>query len=547
MTGRSALPLPPLFASLAGVVSCLLFAAGGVHAATHTVTQNGDAGIGSLRWAVEQANAAPAGEAQEIRFSLAEPFRQITLVTPVVVSHPDVSILGVATPSLASPGRIRIGVTNPNGFGLLVLNSQVNRLTLRDLDLGPSMRVDGGGRGGCLDARFVSPTFTQITLERMMFSGCVALSDTGAPQGGAVYANGNVVVRDSEFRDNRVVWIAGQDDSLERAFGGALAMERGLLTVLNTSFVANAAQARHSGSEARAAGGAVAYTQANGFGMTFDRVQFLDNRAQGVECGTSSDALCDVRGLGGAVFSRAASTVLRRSGFHGNGAYQGAAVYQFGFESFGFDGRLDLDNVFFNGGEALAGTVYLAGATARLRQRNVTYHDISIDERFAFDTRNVPILYATNGARVDVSHSVLIGRVNRTEATQNTPLCLRDGPDPSIQGNSFAIEPVDPNIGVHSCAFLGTTRVTLADVGIPETGRWDFEPRGLALENGAAGAPSPSDWSRCSPTDALGRTRNIDADGDGTASCDVGALEGLAMEPAIFANGFEQAAIALLR
>lgn len=515
--------------------AALLAASMGAQAATHTVTQNGDAGIGSLRWAVEQANAAAAGEAQEIRFQLAKPFRQINLVTPVEVTHPNVSILGIATPSLDSQGRIRISVTNSTGFGLLVLTSRAARFTLRDLDLGPSENFLG--TGGCINARQVSPSFGQITIERVVFSGCVAQSSSSlAPEGGAVYANGSVLVRDSLFFDNRVEWLAGSNASLDRAFGGALAMERGLLTVLDTTFESNIAAALPFGSAPRAAGGAIAYTQANGFGMSFERVLFVDNRAQGVECGSSGDGACDVQGFGGALFSRAASTVLRRSVFARNAAVEGAAIVQIG--DAGFEGRLDLDNVVFNGGAAFRGTVWLGGE-ARLRQRNVTYHDIDFDDRGATSpSSKIPVLYMTGG-RVDASHSVLIGRINRTASTQSSPLCLGFGPAAPIQGNSLAVEPLDPNTGTHSCAFLGTTHVALADVGIPETGRWDFEPRGLALENGAAGAPSALVWSRCSPFDAFGRTRNIDADGDDTASCDVGAIEGLAPTPELFADGFE--------
>lgn len=543
MTGRSALCLPRLFASLAGALSCLLLAVGDVQAATHTVTQNGDAGMGSLRWAVEQANAAPAGEAQEIRFSLAEPFRQINLVTPVTVTHPNVSILGIATPTLDSPGRIRIGVTNPNGFGLLGLTAQVTRLTLRDLDLGPSR--NGLGKGGCLDAEAVSPTFSQIRIERVVFSGCLAETGlSGVAEGGAVFANGSVLVREARFVDNRARWIGDPAPQGARATGGALAMERGLLTVIDSSFENNAAEAS-PGFGGQTRGGAVAYTAANSLGITFERVLFADNRAGDIHCGTGDSPPCS--GDGGAIFSLAASTAVRRSAFARNAAVTGAAVYQLGSSEFGLDGRLDLDNVVFNGGIAFRGTVYLAGDTARLRQRNVTYHDISFDERNVVSPSNkIPLLWVSGG-RVDVSHSVLIGRVNRTASTQNNPLCLGFGSPPAIQGNSLALEAIDPDSGTHSCAFLGTTRVTLADVGIPESGRWDFEPRGLALENGAVGAPSPSDWARCSPTDAFGRARPIDADGDGTAGCDVGAVEGLAIEPAIFANGFEQSAMALLR
>mgnify|MGYP005751159915 CR=1 FL=1 len=516
--------------------AALLAASMGAQAATHTVTQNGDAGIGSLRWAVEQANAAPAGEAQEIRFQLAEAFRQINLTGRLVISHPNVSIQGLATDSLDSAGRIRIANPGAAGSGVFELLAAVTRFALRDVDLGPAVRTTYR-RGGCLDAETVSPTLSQITIERVVFSGCVAQTSSSlAPEGGAVYANGSLLVRDSLFVDNRVEWLAGSNASLDRAFGGALAMERGLLTVLDTTFESNIAAALPFGSAPRAAGGAVAYTQANGFGMSFERVLFVDNRAQDVECGSSGDGVCDVQGFGGALFSRAASTVLRRSVFARNAAVEGAAIVQIG--DAGFEGRLDLDNVVFNGGAAFRGTVWLGGE-ARLRQRNVTYHDIDFDDRSATSpSSKIPVLYMTGG-RVDASHSVLIGRINRTAFTQNTPLCLGFGPAAPIQGNSLAVEPADPNTGTHSCAFLGTTRVALADVGIPETGRWDFEPRGLALENGAAGAPSALDWSRCSPFDAFGRARNIDADGDDTARCDVGAIEGLAPSPELFADGFE--------
>ncbi|MCK7594604.1 hypothetical protein [Pseudomarimonas salicorniae] len=552
MTGRSALPLPPLFASLAGVLSCLLFAAGGVQAATHTVTQNGDAGIGSLRWAVEQANAASAGEAQEIRFSLAAPFRQIILASEILITHPDVSIHGLATGALDSPGRIRI--SSVRGSGVLELGAAVTRFALRDLDLGPTVRTSDR-RGGCLDAEVVSPIFSQITIERVAFLGCTVSAGLGPVEGGALYANGNVVIRDALFRDNRAEWL-GNSQSVRgfAAHGGAVAMEFGLLIVIGTTFERNTASSNNRDGFRGAGGGAVAYTAANRGGMSFSGTLFVENTVQGTDCQAVPQGVsaCSVFGDGGAVFSRASSTVLRRSVFARNQAFGGSAVHQRSYPSEGFGGRLDLDNVVFNEEKVYRAVVSLLGGSARLRQRNVTYGAIvlaTLSQVPGFLRPYYMIELADAGA--DVSHSVLFGHVSNEDGSAVVwPFCDQGGfpkPPPPIQGNSLSVESLDLAMGTHSCAFLGATSVSLADVGIPETGRWDFEPRGLALENGAAGAPSPSDWSRCSPTDALGRARNIDADGDGTASCDVGALEGLAMEPAIFANGFEQAAMALLR
>jgi hypothetical protein len=522
----------------------LLLAGGSTLAATHTVTQNGDAGTGSLRWAVQQANAGVAGELQRIDFSLAEPFRQINLTSRLLVSHPNVEINGLQTASLGSPDRIRVGNPATEGSGVFELTAAVTRFALRDLDLGPATRTTYR-RGGCLDAEAVSPTFSQITLERVVFSGCTVRGGNVRVEGGAVYANGGVLIRDSLFFGNRAESLGSIDPNAGfLAFGGALAMERGLLTAIDSTFEGNIAEAPVGGGTFVAGGGALAYTAINGSGMTFQGVLLVDNRAGATACQPSSAAICEVLGFGGAVYSEAASTVFRRSVFARNGAFRGAAVYQLGLQSQGFDGRLDLDNVVFNQGTAYEGTVRVQGDSARLRQRNVSYHDISLTDGvgvpFIFD--EVAFVHLNGNARVDVSHSVLFGRVNRiVGAGRNSPLCATDQSMPSvpIQGNSLVDEPINMGSGTFSCAFLGATRIALAQVGIPTTGGWDFELRGLALENGAAGAPSSLDWSRCAPQDAFGRSRPIDADGNGTASCDVGAIEGLALDPEVFKNGFE--------
>lgn len=524
----------------------LLIANADSSAAIFTVTQNGDAGVGSLRWAIDQANASPTGETQEVRFNLTPAFSQITLTSAITISRPDLLVTGIQTPEFDAPERIKVSSPSVSvQSGVFVLAANVTSFTLRDVNLGPSGRRSP--RGGCIDASLVNPLFTQMTIERVQFDGCSV--ETGLDTaGGAVFVNGSVLLRGSRFVNNRVRTQGGVGNTAARASGGAVAMEQGFLIVQDSTFSANVAESREPDRFSDyGRGGAIAYVGFNNGGVTIIDSDFFNNRAGRYECSGTSAELCRVRGFGGAISSFALSTTLQRSALVANEAIEGAAIYALGGSS-DPTRALDLQNVALLGGVAYRGLV-LVELNVNLRQRNVSYDRVRVTDAEILSPKAAFLVFRNifnnpgGASQVGASHSVLFGRVNPDfSSSGQAKLCDSTALNVLIQGNSLIADIDDPKILPGSCAFLGATSTSLGQMGIPADFNvaWDLQPRAAAVDNGAAGAPSQSDWTRCSTIDLNGTPRPVDASGNGSAECDIGAVEALPPADRIFANGFDQ-------
>lgn len=520
-----------------GLALLLCLTSGHALCATHVVTQNGDAGVGSLRWAVDQANAGAAAEPQQIRFELPPAFRQIVLSGPaLLVSHPDVSIEGLATGHLSDPSRISIRSTRANtDGGVLVTAPGALQLRIAHLNLGPSHRQSR--QGGCVDASSLSGISAQLEIEYVYFEGCL-VSTTGRTAGGAVFANGNLSLRRSGFHENRVESMGGDPTVGFGAFGGAVAMESGVLVVVEGVFTGNAAVARASSASAqsRGHGGAVAYLGANNGGVLVDDGTFIDNLAGRSQCdGSLQRPVCRLQGWGGALYTRAASTELRTSVFSRNRAMLGGAAMLEGSGG-NIVRRLSLENSALYASFSFQGAFALSGSDARLRQRNSTLHNVEVGDAFG-----TAFLYLSQGAQVEASHSMLFGSVHvQSPGAGVQRHCWRnsEGWTVPIQGSSLIVESALSG-SAHSCSFLGTTPIASAHLaGLEESGSAAIGP-GLAVDNGAPGTPSALDWSRCAPRDYYNLVRPQDGDGDGDARCDIGAVELDTYTPHLFGNGFE--------
>ena len=494
--------------SLAAALT-LLMATAPASAIDIVVSSAADDGPGSLRAAIDSANAGDPNTPVRILLQLPEGSRTISAsLDAPAISHPDVSIIG---PAIGFDGeRVRLESAVPNNVALLRLAESVRRFTLQDVDLAQGGSDSGPG---CLDG-IALPLNAEINLTRVRMSDCQQLRSSDSAFGGAVALNGTVTIEDSQFTENRVF-------SLDGAVGGALSHAIGTLTIRRSLFRGNLANSAPTPSAGF--GGAIGLVQ---FGspsrLVLDEVAFEGNRAD----------------LGGAVHTRIPEADITRSSFLGNAAAFGSAIHA-SAPNLQAATRLSLGSVSFIGNQASqAGAVDVQGTTAILRQRNVTYQanvagDSSVDRPGAH--------LSVRGARIQDTHSTLFAQLasevngGPTGAAAACAISLAPGPVVIGGANLFA----DGSCTAFDASGANLVNADLIAIGFSDRGVAFVElgENSDALDAGVALAPDDGDFSRCTATDALRTPRPSDGDLDGTARCDVGAFE-LDLS-GIYRDGFE--------
>jgi hypothetical protein len=146
--------------ALVGLVIVLPMVAGGLgampaHAATFTVTNTNDAGAGSLRQAITNANATPAADVVNFNIPGAGP-HTITPATPLPVITRPLTINGASEPDFAGTPVVQLNGTaaGPGADGLNVANaapaSVIRSVAINRFDRhGIVLRSDGNTVEGC--------------------------------------------------------------------------------------------------------------------------------------------------------------------------------------------------------------------------------------------------------------------------------------------------------------------------------------------------------------------------------------------------------------
>ncbi|MGR8934574.1 MAG: choice-of-anchor Q domain-containing protein [Gammaproteobacteria bacterium] len=134
---------------------------GGANAATFTVTNLNDAGAGSLRQALLDANGAAGADTIDFQAGLNG---TITLTTGQLAATDDVTITG--------PGAATLAVSGNNASRVLQINGFSTDVTISGLSLTAG---NAAGKGGCLN----SPSAGSLTLSNVSISNCVATGDGG--------------------------------------------------------------------------------------------------------------------------------------------------------------------------------------------------------------------------------------------------------------------------------------------------------------------------------------------------------------------------------
>lgn len=317
-----------------GLVLTIVSAA---QAATFTVTNTDDSGPGSLRQAVEDANAAPGADV--INFQIA------TLPDAVVLFSGE--LLVTDSVDIQGPGAADLGVIGNTSSRIFHLeNGQaVIDVTISGLSLITGSADQGAG---ILDVA-----------ENLVLDSVVFTNNSATSNGGALWASGstNLTIRSCRFSNN----TADLD-------GGAIYVENlgGPLLIEDTTIASNLA--------GRNGGGALFFTASGA--ITFDRSTVSGNIATGAGGGLYVDGAFD-RGTASSPF------VFRSSTLSGNNATDGAGAY---FNQPVGPASFEHSTVASNTASGTGGGIFVAAASITLDQTIVGDNTATTDNDLANDS-----------------------------------------------------------------------------------------------------------------------------------------------------------------
>ena len=479
----------------------LLILPGLLPAATFTVTSTGDTSDpGTLRWAIEQHNAA--GGNNEIVFAPSLAGQTIVIADPTIPG----ALPTIFGASLSIDGSAAPGITiDRNGGGRLFLVNSTVSMTLRGLTL---RNARGAFGGSCFRATNAP---IAVLFERVRFTDCESFEGASFDTlGGAVLVDfgnaGTLTIRDSEFIGNR---MESQNNS---GLGAAVYANVGQIRIERSLFELN--RIANAGS-AFVAGGAV-YVE-NGEADLYDNI-FTSNQSE--------------LGAGGALALSLlpdSSSFVERNTFVNNVADTGAAAWvatRISGDDFPF---FNFSNNTFLGNSASA----FPGATLWIRQGDMILGNNS------FIQNDNP-----TGGAAHMGHAP--GNTNFLSVWNNL-----FGPASSDACRTSSGSPAPfPSAGYNllpdtSCGINGFNDI-IGDAGPfmpldhyggqvptvpPDSGN-------LAIDAGNPQPIGPGNAALCRQTDARGVSRPGDGDADGNPVCDIGAFE-WAQEVPIFFDSFE--------
>lgn len=458
----------------------LLAASGAAHASSFTVANANDAGPGSLRQAITDANADPnephtitipasSGGSFDIVLQSALPIvtRSLTLTSQQPSTQIRVPAAGFLRFSRLGGGEFRMS----------------NLVVSRDTGIIPTI-----ARGGCLSSTDASGVNGwSMIIADSVFANCAASSASGDALGGSIYTNGDTEIVDTVFQLSRAQSTTGA------ARGSAIYASRGALSLTRVTFLVS-----NSTGQTLATG---AVDLAAGTSLTALDTEFISNFTS---AGNGSTG-------GGAIYAVNASLDLSRVSFTGHNAQTGTAIYAEG-------GELLLQNASFyrnfapSSAMGLPGTVAASGIVA---MRHTAFWD-NTGHFFRFGGS----IFAFSG-NVFVAPNLCFGLTGQIPAGARANF----GTGSCADGTSFS--GADPRAEAFG-------RVAPTDA-VPVITFGDGSPVRDAY---GVLAPSSSDFNLPGELDARLQNRPRDDNGNGLAEADAGPTESARLIP-IFSNGFE--------
>lgn len=467
-----------------------LLAAGFADSAVYTVDSVADDGSeGTLRWAMEQSNLNTA-EADQIVFDASLAGQTILFASSQISANlPQVFSTEVTIDGSDAPGL----TIDRNGGPRIFILSASNIVTIKNLTL---TNADGLFGGSCVRISADTPT---VVIDTVVFQNCITREASNQGFGGAIYADmaagGSLAVRRSALNGNVARGGAGE------VYGGAIYARGGTVSLTDSRLSENATIDDNNALEM---GGAAYFRDLE---LTVNRNVFTRNN--------------NAQGAGGAlaVNIRPSDTArLNGNVFVDNTAELGAALWT-GTQTIDGAPAIDLTNNQFianNAGPSnTAGAIYFRDGTIRMRNNTFDINSASGGgaAHLAYRSGASPVVFS------DVWNNAF-GRAfgPACKASTGSPVSF-----PSAGYNLFPDS---------SCQISGTGNVIDPDARFLE-----LEPNGgpvftvrpvagnPAIDGGNPAAPSGGDWTRCAVEDARLASRPVDADGDGSAVCDMGAFE----------------------
>lgn len=499
--------LAPRASALAGLIGLSLSAASlPVLADTFTVTTTADSGAGSLRSAIDAANAA-SGNIHSIVFSLPAG-SQISVASEL----PAITKAGVSIGSVSGP-RVTVRATANNP--LLRVGATNTLLTLNNLVMADGRRVGGGG---CLLAEPPGGNAT-LVLNQVAVAGCLGLRNDlfRSAQGAAVLVFArDVNINDSIFEFNTFATAApGQEFNVA---GGAVALiadSARRLLIDGALFELNQANGGATASQPAALGGSI-YV-GGGARLQMDRVNMAESYAFG------QNGVGDARG--GAIYAEG-SVFIEDSLFFQGGSARGLITV----ESDDRSRTLELRNTSFNEVEAFS------DAVVRSNLASVTLRNSGFSE--TRDGRPEGSELRVDALPGQATPSLL--RLSNTlfaRSPQGANAACSVGSNVTVENSFNLSDHAAPGCGIRSTAL--PLNLDGFDQPSDRFGGWLLvRGNSRVIDFGNPATPSLADWSTCATRDARGVTRPIDATSPGIlAVCDVGPVE--YERVILFSDGFE--------
>jgi hypothetical protein len=457
----------------------LLTLTSAAHASNFMVTNANDAGPGSLRQAITDANAdsnephtitiqAAGGGSFDIVLQSALP-----IVTRSLTLRSEQPSTLVRVPAAGFLRFTRLG-----GGEFRMSNLRVFR------DSSITSTID---RGGCLrstDASGVNDW--SMIISNSEFTNCAARSTSGDAQGGAIYNNGDTEIVDTLIRTSNVQSLTA------RAQGSAIYLSGGRLELTRVRIISNG-----SSGQTEASG---AVHLASGTTLVALDTEFANNLTAATNSTTR----------GGAVTGVNANVSLARVSFTGHNAEIGTAVLAEG-------GVLNIENASFHRNFAPLGSLFpgAVAASGSVSVRHAAFWDNTA--HLVLPSASI----AGFSGNVFVAPNVCGGVVGRIPAAARANF----GTSTCADGPSFSS--ADPRVEAFG-------RVAPTDA-VPVITFGDGSP---VREAYGVLSPSSSDFNLPAELDARLQNRPRDDDGNGVAEADAGPSESGRLI-GVFSNGFE--------
>lgn len=479
--------------------------------AIYHVTSSNDSGPNSLRQAILDGNQlTAAGDIVEIYIDLDSDDR-IELAS----SLPE---LGTSKILIQGNAATRAVIDGQQAYPILHAKQSVDQLIIRHLEL----RQGGGtNAGACLYSESEGP----IRVDDVAFVDCLATDAAGAADGGAIAMNsGKLTVLESQFFNNVAEGKYAHGGAIQL---GGMGTE---LTVKNSAFHGNESRASH-GSGGASIGGAIRVRYNK---LVIQDSIFRNNVATVTQGATTTGA----SNSSGAVDVSYSSATLERNLFVNNftSGSGGAVRLSEGLDGDATAGHALINNSFIgNQANGSVGGAIVQGSADLILRNNSFFLNSA---KTLGDSLRVATPINAPSANAQLWNNLFADGAGSWCNFSNTSVSSGHNvvPDSSCIGNA--------------AGNIISTDLALQDyldhqdyLPVPQSEQPRREPLAFFIDSPAldAGYPGPPDddtVQACPELDGFGHSRVVDGNASGTAICDIGAFE-WPHEAPLFADDFE--------